>query len=297
MSRVPESRLSACAPVLEGSQVSAVAPSLLGSELGSKVSAVAPSLLGSALGSKAPSKAASQVSLAAPASSYLSSSLPALPALPAVQQVPDDQPWRHTVAKPEPTKISTALDRFNSNWTTTYAGMSLKIPGRPPPPPVPPPPTEAEEKERRRRSRKPRVYLDSEQRMAYVDHGPAPPGQPIPVEKPYVKTKAQKAKEESDKRKYWEDIKEARRQEQARKDRTKSDVEPGALTAPLKPPMSEVHYNFIGGPASALWKSDYRGNMVEFGEALNARYAQPTKLAIVSSPISGWPGVVGDPRC
>lgn len=71
----------------------------------------------------------------------------------------------------------------------------------------------------------------------------------------------------------------------------------GPLTAPMKPPVSEVHYNYVGGPPTALWRSDYRANLQDYvhTETANKRMAQPTKLAVVSSPISLFPGVIGDP--
>ncbi|CAE7944821.1 unnamed protein product [Symbiodinium sp. KB8] len=112
----------------------------------------------------------------------------------------------------------------------------------------------------------------------------------------------------------------SRRSEKCQKDGQRSELNTGPLTAPLKrrpqaakdPPAwyilaplrrrlksaaAEVHYNYVGGPPPSLWRSDYRGNLQAYVHTAtaNARMAQPTPLAVVSSPISLFPGVIGHP--
>eukprot|EP00913_Durusdinium_trenchii_P008321 g7816.t1 len=160
--------------------------------------------------------------------------------------------------------------------------------------------------------------LDSEYREHFVDHHSPPPAVPVP-KKPYIKTAAELQRdralreqsgrqflfdlapmeeqphlhptgrkkhpfEEEAQVKHLKLIEEARAKEKRRIAGRRSELHTGPLTAPMKPPISEVHYNYVGGPPTALWRSDYRANLQAYVHS-----------AVVSSPISLFPGVVGHP--
>ncbi|CAE8684152.1 unnamed protein product [Polarella glacialis] len=128
------------------------------------------------------------------------------------------------------------------------------------------------------------------------------PARAVPkIEGYYEPIKAEKKVEDARHELHWRHITEARAKDKRRRDGNRSNIGFGTLTTALKPPMSEVHYNFDGGPTclASCWKSDYRANMTVgvHSSSNNSKMAQPTKLALcVASPISGFPGVIGDPN-
>lgn len=261
MSQAP-SRVSALAPV-PGSRLSLIPPSVV---------------LGSSL--DAENRVGSRISAAAP-SIVASSSLPALPS-----RVADE-------ADEAKRRLAATLARASFVYGTTYQGMSEKIP-------KPVPRTTFQTLPEEPVGTGPLFdSFQSQYRSAFVDHKQERPQRPIPHEKPYFKSKAEQKKEMDTKAEHWKGIEKARRKERMRMEGTASEIAPGKLTAALNPPKTEVHYNYVGGPPPSLWKSDYRGNLVPtvHGWAENKRHAQPTKLAVTSSPISGITGVIGDPNC
>jgi len=261
MSQAP-SRISAIAPV-PGSRLSLSPPSaVLGGTLDAE----------NAIGSK--------VSATAP-SIVASSSLPAIPS-----RVADD-------ADEARRRLAATLARANFAYGTTYQGMSEKISK-----PAPRSPLQTSPEESFGTGGLPSFYR-SMYRSTFVDHKQEHPERPVPHEKTYMKTKSQQKKEMDNNIAHWKGIEKARRKERMRMEGTASELEHGKLTAALNPPKTEVHYNYVGGPPPSLWKSDYRGNLVPtvHGLAENKRHAQPTKLAVTSSPISGITGVIGDPNC
>lgn len=224
----------------------------------------------------------SQVSLSAPSAlsvissagrkSKLSASI-SLPALPEASSEVAAQAAR----------VQAALKRLNGGWTSTYGSMCADIYGPPKKPEEPQAPWQ------------PKV-MDSEYRDNFIDHQSPPPAVPVP-KKQYVKTPAEAQREEAAQRKQLMMIQEARAKEKRRMDGRRSELHTGPLTAPMKPPISEVHYNYVGGPPTSLWRSDYRANLQPYvhTSTANKRMAQPNPLAVVSSPISLFPGVVGHP--
>lgn len=264
MSQAP-SRVSVVAPV-PGSRLSLIPPSVV---LGSSVDAE--NTVGSRISAAAPSIVAS-------------SSLPALPSRAADES---DEAKR---------RLAATLARASFVYGTTYTGMSEKIPK-----PAAPRTTleQMSPEEPVRTGLLPWDTYQSSYRTAFVDHKQEHPQRALPHENPYIKSKAEQKREWERNTDHWKGIEKARRKERMRMEGTASEVAPGKLTAALKPPKTEVHYNYVGGPPPALWRSDYRGNLVPtvHGWAENKRMAQPTKLAITASPISGITGIVGDPNC
>mmetsp|Transcript_58107 Transcript_58107/g.136227 ORF Transcript_58107/g.136227 Transcript_58107/m.136227 type:complete len:256 (+) Transcript_58107:43-810(+) len=232
---------------------------------GSKVSAAVPSVITavSVDGSKVPSALLSKVA-----------SLPAL----AVPEADEAQRAR----------TQEALRRLNAGWKSTYASMCHDVhqPGKEP----------SQGRDPGSGGVLPWEKWDSEYRNNFVDHHSPPPARPVP-KKQYIKTPAELQREHAAKDKHRKLIEEARAKERRRLDGKRSELHTGPLTAPLKPPNSEVHYNYVGGPPPSLWRSDYRANLQPYvhSTTANARMAQPTPLAVVSSPISLFPGVVGHP--
>lgn len=236
---------------------------------GSKVSAAAPSVV-SALSLGGGSKAASA----------LLSKAPSLPVL-STPSLGEEEALK--------ARSRAALLRLNCGWRSTYGSMCDDIPK------LAEEPIAARPKESGERQLL-WTKMDSEYRTRFVDHNSPPPARPVP-KKLYVPTPAELQREHAAKEKHLKLIEEARAKERRRLDGQRSELNTGPLTAPLKPPGSEVHYNYVGGPPPSLWRSDYRGNLQAYVHTAtaNARMAQPTPLAVVSSPISLFPGVIGHP--
>eukprot|EP00933_Yihiella_yeosuensis_P084075 TRINITY_DN98446_c0_g1_i1.p1 TRINITY_DN98446_c0_g1~~TRINITY_DN98446_c0_g1_i1.p1 ORF type:complete len:293 (+),score=48.42 TRINITY_DN98446_c0_g1_i1:36-881(+) len=270
-SAVGGSRLSAAPPVPR-SQLSSVAPPPGVSR--SRLSAVPPSVGTSAVSTVVPSR-----------------SMPALPSLSEAEQ------------ENYKARLSAAMARMNNRWETTYGSMSLfykkdRDPRWESARDLTSPLADAvEEAPKKPKFKPPREWNDfSEYGFQYKDHkAPKPPL--VCPEKKYIPRKSEVLKGREIRKLHEFQIAEARRKEKNRIDGCASELNPGPLTAPLKPPGSEVHYNYVGGPPPSLWRSDYRGNLTEnvHSKTTNNRYDQPNALAAVADPVSCWPGCVGHP--